>query len=91
MTVGRQRSRSSSGAAGSAADVPPPPPLDARVLLKAVERSRMCASTYSRFATANLDRSLKAAEEYCRGKAVRAVAAAIEMEIIADEEVPEEG
>ena len=51
----------------------------------------MCASTYSRFATANLDRSLKAAEEYCRGKAVRAVAAAIEIEIIAEEEVPEEG
>lgn len=48
-----------------------PPSSDA--ILQAVKRSRMCVSTFSTFLTANTDRALKAAVDYTKGKAVKAV------------------
>jgi hypothetical protein len=50
--------------------------LTPATLLKAVERSRMVVSTVSRFLGINSDRALKAAREYEKGKAVKAIASA---------------
>jgi hypothetical protein len=43
------------------------------VILKAVERSRMCISTFDNFLLANTDRSLKAAVEFTKSKAVKSI------------------
>jgi hypothetical protein len=43
------------------------------VILKAVERSRMCISTFDNFLLTNTDRSLKAAVEFTKSKAVKTV------------------
>jgi len=40
-------------------------------LLQAVKRSRMCTSTFSTFLPTNLERSIKAANEFSRGKAIK--------------------
>lgn len=40
-------------------------------LLQAVKRSRMCISTFSTFLPTNLERSVKAAQELSRGKAIK--------------------
>jgi len=47
--------------------------LPPETVLKAVERSRMCISTFSNFLTSNTDRALKAAVDYTKGKAIKAV------------------
>lgn len=41
--------------------------------VKAVERSRMCVSTFATFLPTNAERALKAAAEFTKGKAVRAI------------------
>ena len=47
--------------------------LPPEVMLKAVERSRMCVSTFSNYLTLNTERALKAAVEYTKGKAVKTI------------------
>jgi hypothetical protein len=47
--------------------------LPSEVVLKAVERSRMCVSTVDTFLISNADRAIKAAVDYAKGKAVKAV------------------
>jgi hypothetical protein len=47
--------------------------LSPEIMLKAVERSRMCVSTVSTFLISNADRAVKAAVDYTKGKAVKAV------------------
>jgi len=42
-------------------------------LIKAVERTRMTVSTFDSYSTTNLDRSLKALQQYLQGKAVKKV------------------
>ena len=42
-------------------------------LLKAVERSRMCVSTFNNFLDTNMERSIKAAADYTLGKAMKNV------------------
>ena len=42
-------------------------------LLKAVERSRMCISTFNTFLYSNVERSIKAAADYTSGKAIKSV------------------
>ena len=42
-------------------------------LLKAVERSRMCVSTFNNFLDTNMERSIKAAADYTLGKAMKTV------------------
>ena len=42
-------------------------------LIKAVERTRMTISTFDSYSTTNLDRSLKALQQYLQGKAVKKV------------------
>jgi hypothetical protein len=50
--------------------------LTPATLLKAVERSRMVVSTVSTFLSSSFERALKAAREYVKGKAVKAIAGA---------------
>lgn len=47
--------------------------LSPEIMLKAVERSRMCVSTVSTFLISNADRAIKAAVDYTKGNAVKAV------------------
>ena len=49
-------------------------------ILKAVERSRMIVSTVSTFVYTNPDRAHKAVTEYCKGKAIKAIAARVPRE-----------
>ena len=42
-------------------------------LIKAVERTRMTVSTFDSYSTTNLDRSMKALQQYLQGKAVKKV------------------
>jgi hypothetical protein len=45
------------------------------ILVKAVERCRMCVSTFATFLPTNSDRAIKAAVEFTKGKAIKAVLA----------------
>ena len=46
---------------------------DSTTLLKAVERSRMCVSTFNTFLDTNIERSIKAAADYTLGKAMKTI------------------
>lgn len=50
-----------------------PSRLPSSVLLKGVERSRMCVSTVSTFLTTNTDRAIKSSFDYTKGKAVKEI------------------
>lgn len=49
--------------------------FDGAVLLKAVERTRMVVSTVDNFLYAKVDRAIKSAKEYAKGKAIKYVIA----------------
>ena len=48
-------------------------PLSQKDLLRAVERSRMCQSTYSTFLHTNIDRAIKAIDQYQKGKIFKSI------------------
>ena len=50
------------------------------MLLKAVERSRMCLSTFATYLPTNYERATKSFAEFAKGKATRAVSRAIRVE-----------
>ena len=50
------------------------------ILLKAVERSRMCLSTFATYLPTNYERATKSVTEFTKGKATRAVLQAIQKE-----------
>jgi len=52
---------------------PPSSLLSDAMLLKGVERSRMCVSTVSTFTATNVDRVFKSVNEYMAGKSVKAI------------------
>lgn len=47
--------------------------LAPKVLLKAVERSRMCVSTFATFLPTNAERAIKSAVDFTKGKATRSI------------------
>jgi Domain of unknown function (DUF4209) len=62
--------------------------LSSEVLLKGVERSRMCVSTFATFLPTNAERATKSAVEFSKGKATKAIYRHMqqETEIIASKE-----
>ena len=51
--------------------------MDPKLMLKAIERSRMVVSTFGNFLHTKVDRAMKSTLEYTKGKAIKAIIATL--------------